>query len=77
MTEQERLAFLSTVASNFPLYFSFVHRFHAQDPALIGSMYNLLLWEKGRLHLLLLYKKHKMWKSCVTLALCAGSIQVI
>ena len=47
MTERERLAFLSTVASNFPLYFSFVHRFHAQDPALIGSMYNLLLWEKG------------------------------
>lgn len=47
MTEKERLGFLDTVAEDFPAYFSFVHRFHDKDPELIGSMYNLLLWEKG------------------------------
>jgi CHAT domain-containing protein/Tfp pilus assembly protein PilF len=47
MTEQDRLSFLDKVSNNFQAYFSFVHRFHAQDPQLIGSMYNLLLWEKG------------------------------
>lgn len=47
MTEKERLSFLDTVADDFPAYFSFVHRFHDKDPELIGSMYNLLLWEKG------------------------------
>jgi len=47
MTEQQRLGFLDTVADDFPVYFSFVHRFRQKDPHLIGSMYNLLLWEKG------------------------------
>jgi tetratricopeptide (TPR) repeat protein len=47
MTEKERLGFLDTVAADFPAYFSFVHRYHEKDPELIGSMYNLLLWEKG------------------------------
>jgi tetratricopeptide (TPR) repeat protein len=47
MTEKERLGFLATVADEFPAYFSFVYRFHDKDPQLIGSMYNLLLWEKG------------------------------
>jgi CHAT domain-containing protein/Tfp pilus assembly protein PilF len=47
MTEKERLGFLDGVANDFPAYFSFVHRFHDKDPALIGSMYNVLLWEKG------------------------------
>lgn len=47
MTEKERLAFLDTVADDFPAYFSFVHRYHEKDPQLVGSMYNLLLWEKG------------------------------
>ncbi|MGA1982511.1 MAG: CHAT domain-containing tetratricopeptide repeat protein [Acidobacteriaceae bacterium] len=47
MTEKERLGFLDTLSSNFPVYFSFVHRFRDKDPQLIGSMYNLLLWEKG------------------------------
>jgi tetratricopeptide (TPR) repeat protein len=47
MTEKDRLAFLDTVASNFPGYFSFVHRYREQDPSLTGSMYDLLLWEKG------------------------------
>jgi len=47
MTEKERLGFLDTVSYDFRRYFSFVHSFHAQNPALIGSMYNLLLWQKG------------------------------
>jgi tetratricopeptide (TPR) repeat protein len=47
MSEKERLGFLDTVADYFPGYFSFVHRFRDKDPQLIGSMYNLLLWEKG------------------------------
>ena len=47
MTEKERLGFLETVFYSFPTYFSFVHRFREKDPGLTGSMYNLLLWEKG------------------------------
>ena len=47
MTEKERLGFLETVSADFPAYFSFVHRFHEKDPRLAGSMYNVLLWEKG------------------------------
>jgi tetratricopeptide (TPR) repeat protein len=47
MTEKDRLAFLQTVANFFPGYFSFVHRHRQQDSTLIGSMYNLLLWQKG------------------------------
>ncbi len=47
MSEKERLSFLDKVADRFPLYFSFVHRFREKDPKLAGSMYNLLLWEKG------------------------------
>jgi tetratricopeptide (TPR) repeat protein len=47
MTEKERLGFLDTVAHHFPNYFSFVHRFHGNEPQLAGSMYNVLLWEKG------------------------------
>jgi len=47
MTEKERLGFLDLVSYDFRRYFSFVHSFRAQDPALIGSMYNLLLWQKG------------------------------
>jgi tetratricopeptide (TPR) repeat protein len=47
MTENERLKFLDTVSNDFPVYFSFVHRFQQKDPQLIGSMYTLLLWEKS------------------------------
>jgi tetratricopeptide (TPR) repeat protein len=47
MTEKERLGFLATVGAYFPGYFSFVHRFREKDPQLVGSMYNMLLWEKG------------------------------
>ncbi len=47
MTEKERLEFLESVENNFPVFFSFVDRFHGKDPELVGAMYNLLLWEKG------------------------------
>jgi CHAT domain-containing protein/Tfp pilus assembly protein PilF len=47
MTEKERLGFLDTVNTWFPAYFSFVYSSRKQDPVLTGSMYNLLLWEKG------------------------------
>jgi CHAT domain-containing protein/Tfp pilus assembly protein PilF len=47
MTEKERLGFLDLVPYIFPRYFSFVHTFHDKNPALTGSMYNLLLWQKG------------------------------
>lgn len=47
MTEQQRLSFLATTDTEFPAYFSFVYRNHEKDPKLIGSMYDLLLWEKG------------------------------
>ena len=46
-TEKDRLEFLNSVTGRFPGYFSFVQRYRRQDPQLIGSMYNLLLWEKG------------------------------
>lgn len=47
MSENERLGFLDTVANDFPVYSSFVYRFRQKDPQLIGSIYNLLLWEKS------------------------------
>jgi CHAT domain-containing protein/Tfp pilus assembly protein PilF len=47
MTEKQRLEFLGTIGFDFPAYFSFVHRFREKDPELVGSMYDLLLWEKG------------------------------
>jgi hypothetical protein len=47
MSEKERLRFLRTVSVRFPIYFSFVYQFHRKKPDLTGSMYNLLLWEKG------------------------------
>jgi CHAT domain-containing protein/Flp pilus assembly protein TadD len=47
MSERERLGFLATVQNRFPAYFSFVHEFHQKMPELTGSMYDLLLWEKG------------------------------
>jgi tetratricopeptide (TPR) repeat protein len=47
MTEKERLGLLDLVSWDFRRYFSFVHTFHAQNLALIGPMYNLLLWQKG------------------------------
>jgi CHAT domain-containing protein/Tfp pilus assembly protein PilF len=47
MSEKERLEFLETVSDTFPSFFSFVHRFRLKDPKLTGTMYDLLLSEKG------------------------------
>lgn len=47
MTENEQLGFLDSVGNDFPFYFSFVQCYRSKDPHLIGSMYNLLLWEKS------------------------------
>jgi tetratricopeptide (TPR) repeat protein len=47
MSEKERLQFLATLDFQFPTYFSFVHRYQAQDPKLVAEMYDLLLLEKG------------------------------
>jgi CHAT domain-containing protein/Tfp pilus assembly protein PilF len=47
MTEKERLGLLDLVSYDFQRYFSFVHTFYDKNPALTGSMYNLLLWQKG------------------------------
>ena len=47
MTEKQRLDFLGSVNYHFPPYFSFVYRNHDKDPKLAGTMYDLLLWEKG------------------------------
>jgi CHAT domain-containing protein len=47
MGEKERLQLLETVSGNFPAYFSFCTTYAPQMPALAGSMYDVLLWEKG------------------------------
>jgi CHAT domain-containing protein/tetratricopeptide (TPR) repeat protein len=47
MSEEDRLRVLSTVSYRFPVYFSFVERFHADSPQLTAQMYDLLLWQKG------------------------------
>jgi CHAT domain-containing protein/Tfp pilus assembly protein PilF len=47
MTEAERLTYLESIADGFPGFFSFVHRYRDKDAALVGEMYDLLLWEKG------------------------------
>jgi CHAT domain-containing protein len=47
MSETERLGFLNSISFEFPLYFSFVYNYQAQQPGLVGSAYNVLLWEKG------------------------------
>jgi CHAT domain-containing protein len=41
------LEFLDSVDNYFPVYYSFVYRYHDKDPKLAGTMYNLLLWQKG------------------------------
>jgi CHAT domain-containing protein len=47
MSEEDRLRVLSTVSYRFPVYFSFVERYHADSPQLTSQMYDLLLWQKG------------------------------
>jgi CHAT domain-containing protein len=47
MSERERLIYFSTQRRAFPLFFSFVLKFHDQLPELGGRMYDALLEEKG------------------------------
>jgi CHAT domain-containing protein/Tfp pilus assembly protein PilF len=47
MSERERLIYFSTQRRAFPLFFSFVLKFHDQMPELAGRMDDALLEEKG------------------------------
>ncbi len=47
MSERDRLIFFATFRNAFPLFFSFVLKFHGQVPELTGKMYDALLEEKG------------------------------
>ena len=47
MTEKDRLQFLDTVKSYFPAYLSFSYAYRQEDPALVGRMYDVVLWQKG------------------------------
>ena len=47
MSERDRLIFFATTPGAFPLYFSFIVKFHDQLPALNGNMFDALLAEKG------------------------------
>ena len=47
MTEKDRLQFLDTVKSYFPAYLSFSYAYRQEDPALVGKMYDVVLWQKG------------------------------
>ena len=47
MSEKERLLFLNKVSGFFPLYHSFCFAYRQKNPALIGKMYDVVLWQKG------------------------------
>ena len=47
MSERERLIYFSTWRMAFPMFFSFVLKYHQQMPDLTGEMYDYLLQEKG------------------------------
>jgi CHAT domain-containing protein/Tfp pilus assembly protein PilF len=47
MSEKDRLIFFATVPGAFPLFYSFVDKYHDREPALAGKMYDALLQEKG------------------------------
>ena len=49
LSEKERLGFLDLVTWFLPIYFSFCYANQEQNPALVGKMYDALLWEKGLL----------------------------
>jgi len=49
MSEKERLGFLDLVTWFLSIYFSFCYANREQNPALVGKMYDALLWEKGLL----------------------------
>jgi CHAT domain-containing protein/Tfp pilus assembly protein PilF len=47
MSEKDRLIFLATTPGAFPIFYSFVLKYHDRDPALASKMYDALLQEKG------------------------------
>jgi|GEM_PF-1450894 len=47
MSEQDRLAYYATLPGTFPIYFSFITKYHDRYPALAGKMYDALLAERG------------------------------
>jgi CHAT domain-containing protein len=47
MSEQDRLVYYATLPGTFPIYFSFITRYHDRYPALAGKMYDALLAERG------------------------------
>ena len=47
MSERERLIYFSTWRMAFPMFFSFVLKYHDKMPELTGEMYDYLLQEKG------------------------------
>ena len=47
MSERERLIYLAAFHNAYPLFFSFVLKYHGQMPELAGQMYDALLQEKG------------------------------
>ena len=47
MSEDDRLRFLQTISGRFSIYYSFCSQFYDKSPALAGSMYNVVLWQKG------------------------------
>ena len=49
MSERDRILYWATERYEFPLFFSFVLRFHDQIPELTGQMYDDLLAQKGML----------------------------
>lgn len=47
MSERDRIIYFSTQRVAFPMFFSFVTKYHEQMPELAGQMYDALLEEKG------------------------------
>ena len=47
MSEQDRLVYYATLPGTFPIYFSFITKYHDRYPALAGKMYDTLLAERG------------------------------
>lgn len=47
MSERERLIYLAAFHNAYPLFFSFVLKYHGQMPELAGQMYDALIEEKG------------------------------
>jgi CHAT domain-containing protein len=47
MSEQDRLVYYATLPGTFPIYYSFLTKYHERYPAMAGRMYDTLLAERG------------------------------